>query len=65
MNTFSTQRFKGQSSFDDEVVTVTEINPLLLKTMSKVFSVPLAIIFQESMTSGTIPKIWKDARVTP
>ena len=42
-----------------------EINPLLLKTMSKVFSVPLAIIFQESISSGTIPKIWKDARVTP
>ena len=42
-----------------------EINPLLLKTMSKVFSVPLAIIFQESISSGTILKIWKDARVTP
>ena len=42
-----------------------EINPLLLKTMSKVFSVPLAVIFQESICSGTTPKIWKDARVTP
>ena len=41
------------------------INPLLLKTMSKVFSVPLAIIFQESISSVKIPKIWKDARVTP
>ena len=42
-----------------------EINPLLLKTMSRVFSVPLARIFQESLTSGTLPKVWKDARVTP
>ena len=42
-----------------------EINPLLLKTMSKVFSVSLAIIFQECISSGTIPKLWKDARVTP
>ena len=42
-----------------------EINPLLFKTISKVFSVPLAIIFQESISSGTIPKIWMDARETP
>ena len=41
-----------------------EINPLLLKTMSKVFSVPLARIFQESVNSGEIPTVWKDARVT-
>ena len=32
--------------------------------MSKVFSVPLARIFQESVNSGEIPKVWKDARVT-
>ena len=42
-----------------------KISPLLLKTMSKVFSVPLACIFQESVRSGTIPKVWKDACVTP
>lgn len=42
-----------------------ELNPLLLKTMSKVFSVPLASIFQESVNTGQIPKVWKDARVTP
>ena len=42
-----------------------EINRLFFKTMSKVFSVPLAIIFQESVGSGTISKLWKDARVTP
>lgn len=42
-----------------------ELNPLLLKTMSKVFSVPLALIFQESVNTGQIPKVWKDARVTP
>ena len=42
-----------------------EINPLLLKTMTKVFSEPLARIFQQSVNSGKIPKVWKDARVTP
>ena len=42
-----------------------KISPLLLKTMSKVFYVPLAYIFQESVRSGTIPKVCKDARVTP
>ena len=42
-----------------------EINPLLLKTMTKVFSEPLAPIFQQSINSGKIPKVWKDARVTP
>ena len=42
-----------------------EINPLLLKTMSKVFSGPLSVIFQESISSRTIPKIWRDSRVTP
>ena len=26
---------------------------------------PLAVIFQESLSSGTTPKIWKDAQVTP
>ena len=42
-----------------------ELNPLLLKTMSKVFCVPLTLIFRESVKSGRIPKVWKDARVTP
>ena len=42
-----------------------ELNPLLLKTMSNVFAVPLTLIFQESVSSGKIPGIWKDARVTP
>ena len=42
-----------------------ELNPLLLKTMSKVFAVPLSLIYQESIRSGKIPSVWKDARVTP
>ena len=33
--------------------------------MTKVFSEPLACIFQQSVNSGKIPKVWKDARVTP
>ena len=42
-----------------------ELNPLLLKSMSKSFAVPLTLIFQESLKSAQIPKAWKDARVTP
>ena len=42
-----------------------ELNPLLLKTMSKVFAVPLSLIYQESIRSGKIPSVWKDACVTP
>lgn len=42
-----------------------ELNPLLLKTMAKVFSVPLTLIFQESINSGKIPTVWKEARGTP
>ncbi|MEW8548045.1 MAG: reverse transcriptase family protein, partial [Candidatus Thiodiazotropha sp.] len=42
-----------------------EIHPLLLKTMPKVFSVPLTLIFQKSVNTGQVPKVWKDARVTP
>ena len=33
--------------------------------MSKVFSVPLTLIFKESIKTGKIPAVWKDARVTP
>lgn len=42
-----------------------KLNPLLLKSMSKVFAMPLTLIFQESARSGKIPAVWKDARVTP
>ena len=42
-----------------------ELNPLLLKTMAKVFAVPLSLIYQESIRSGKIPSVWKNARVTP
>ncbi|MES9971492.1 MAG: reverse transcriptase family protein, partial [Candidatus Thiodiazotropha sp.] len=42
-----------------------ELNPLLLKSMSNIFSTPLTLIFQESIRSGRIPEVWKDARVTP
>ena len=42
-----------------------ELNPFLLKSMSKSFAVPLTLIFQESLKSAQIPKAWKDARVTP
>ncbi len=42
-----------------------ELHPLLLKTMAKTFAIPLLLIFQKSINSGQIPKVWKDARVTP
>ncbi|MES9879908.1 MAG: reverse transcriptase family protein [Sedimenticola sp.] len=42
-----------------------ELNPLLLKTMAQVFAIPLLLIFQKSLDCGKIPKVWKDARVTP
>ena len=34
-----------------------KLNPLLLKTMSKVFSVPLTLIFKESVKTGKIPAV--------
>lgn len=41
------------------------LNPLLLKTMSRVFCVTSYSNFRESVNSGKRPEEWKDARVTP
>ncbi|CAC5400855.1 unnamed protein product [Mytilus coruscus] len=41
------------------------IHPLIVKSMAKIFSKPLTLIFQKSIDIGKIPKEWKDARVTP
>lgn len=41
------------------------IHPYLLKSLSEVFVLPLTLIFQKSLSSGKIPKAWKDARISP
>jgi hypothetical protein len=41
------------------------IHPLFLKECAAQISVPLSIIFKESLKSGMVPSIWKDANVTP
>ena len=41
------------------------INPFLLKSMAEVFVKPLTLIFQKSVSSGTVPSAWKEARITP
>ena len=40
-------------------------NPFLLKSMAEVFVKPLTILFRKSLSSGTLPAAWKDARITP
>ena len=40
-------------------------NPFLLKSMAEVFVKPLTLIFQKSVSSGTVPSAWKEARITP
>ena len=41
------------------------MHPFLLKKLSKTLCHPLGIIFQKSVSTGTIPKEWKYAKVTP
>jgi hypothetical protein len=42
-----------------------EIHPYLLKSMPDVFVKPLSLIFKKSLSSGEVPKGWKDARISP
>ena len=40
-------------------------HPGILKELSNELSEPLFLIFSKSLTDGVLPKIWKDAHVTP
>ena len=41
------------------------INNRILKELSEPFSLPLCDLFNCSLSSGNVPKIWKQANVTP
>ena len=41
------------------------VHPFLVKSLADVFVKPLTLIFQKSLSSGTLPTAWKDARITP
>jgi hypothetical protein len=40
-------------------------HPYVLKELAEELAEPLSIIFQKSMSEGTLPQSWKDASVTP
>ena len=42
-----------------------DLSPYLLQLSAGIIAVPLAHIFNLSLTSGTIPEIWKNAQVIP
>ncbi|XP_065639529.1 uncharacterized protein LOC136072287 [Hydra vulgaris] len=42
-----------------------EVNPYVLKACSESFSIPLSIIYQQSLTNSDIPNLWKMANVSP
>ncbi|XP_065640578.1 uncharacterized protein LOC136073136 [Hydra vulgaris] len=42
-----------------------EVNPYVLKVFSESFSIPLSIIYQQSLTNSDIPNLWKMANVSP
>ena len=41
------------------------VHPFLVKSLADVFVKQLTLIFQKSLSSGTLPTAWKDARITP
>ena len=41
------------------------LNPTLLKEASSQLALPLASLFNKSLTSGVFPEAWKEANVTP
>ena len=41
------------------------IHPMLLKRCADVLALPLSIIFGRSLSSGTLPQLWKVSRVSP
>ena len=46
-------------------VGVEDVNPMVLSKCSENYAVILSKIFQVSLKTGKLPKIWKDANVTP
>ena len=40
-------------------------HPRILKELSNELSEPLFLLFSKSLIDGVLPKIWKDAHVTP
>ena len=46
-------------------VGVDDVNPMVLRKCSENYAVILSKIFQVSLKTGKLPKIWKDANVTP
>ncbi|XP_065642197.1 uncharacterized protein LOC136073865 [Hydra vulgaris] len=42
-----------------------EVNPFVLKVCSESFSIPLSIIYRQSLTNSDIPDLWKMANVSP
>ena len=42
-----------------------KLHPMVLKQCSAELSKPFCLIFRKSLDSGTLPKDWKTARVTP
>ncbi len=58
------------SSYMHKLSNKTSVGPdgipnLFLKKMSGVLSLPLSLIFQRSLDSGVLPRIWKVANITP
>jgi hypothetical protein len=41
------------------------IHPYVLKSCANSWATPLTIIFRKSLESGTVPRVWLDANVTP
>ena len=41
------------------------IHPILIRKLSKEFSIPITIIYRKSMLEGCFPAIWKKSLVTP
>jgi hypothetical protein len=42
-----------------------KIHPRVLKQAARGFATPLCIMFKKSISSGTIPRLWKEANVSP
>ena len=55
-------KLKGLNT--DKATGPDKIPPFLLKTFCNELSLPISMIFNQSISEGSVPKQWKEAEVT-
>ena len=52
-------------SLNNKKSGINDISPIVIKRNTQLFSIPLAILFNQSVATGTFPSLLKTAKITP